>query len=164
MQRVKIQELFKCGSLTSAVRALNDIKIQYRKQNLDRLIDKDTMLGIETQCIVLGDQRKVVNRDEDLIAQILKVLEQIDDMNQVSLQSRKRLAHIIQIIIRVANKQLNTSDDHEYTNSLECVKCRRSVKCIFVEQSGLKESTSVKNLSIAYDIMSKNNTLLQMIN
>ena len=87
--------MFKCGTLTSAIRNLNDIKIQYRKQNLDRLIDKETLLSIETQCITIGEQSQRLDRDEVLITSIMNILDQVTDINQVSVQTRKRLAHII---------------------------------------------------------------------
>lgn len=73
--------MFKCGTLTSAIRNLNDIKIQYRKQNLDRLIDNETLLSIETQCITLGDQVQSLDRDETMITAIMRVLDQVDDIN-----------------------------------------------------------------------------------
>jgi hypothetical protein len=67
--------MFQCGTLTSSLRAFADIKLQYRKNNLDRLIGSETMLGIETQCITTGEQTPTLDRDEDLIQRIVALLD-----------------------------------------------------------------------------------------
>ena len=73
-------------------------------------------------------------------------------MNQVSVQSRLRLAHIIQIIVRVSKNELTLPNTHSCSNSFTCAKCKREVKMLFVQQSGLKESTSVKVVANAYNL------------
>ena len=76
-------------------------------------------------------------------------------MNQVPVQSRIRFAHIIQIIVRLSKNQLTLPNAHLCSNSFTCAKCKREVKMLFVQQSGLKESTAVKVVANAYNLTAR---------